>query len=780
MSAVNTSSAPTSAPMSALAISMVKNEADIIEASIRHNLHHVDLMVVIDNGSSDGTRQILEKLREEGLPLVLFDDPVFGHFQSEKVTEVYRRVVSVFQPQLVFLLDADEFIRAPDRQSLEAVLAQLEPGEQGFLPWMTHIPDPQATPQQLLSDPLGSSPWRRRQEEPVYHKAVIRRRPQDDLDIVIEQGNHSVRFRDGRPLPSAIVQGAYVAHLPVRSVAQVSAKAINGWQACIVRNRTRNVPGEAYQWQHLYERITSGQALSQAEVAEVALGYAQNSRPGRTLQADAVLDPTPARHGALRYLAMGRHDPLAKVALSMAQHIESEAPQPPRGTEVGLDVAAVASVLRRDQVDTLSILGGDAAWGEELVGLMPDLQGQPLEQATALLAPDLDLVLCSALFTGLSACATRRIVCWLPGGHSPDELLGFLQAADAAGWEVDMMQTLGLRAVASYAVVRRGGLVLRRIEGDASPNAPAVRVALVAMAGQPLSWTDPAPQVIRHALQTLVLADAPAVAVPARRAHPGRLNKMRVAVITPYHKEPRAWLERCLASVQAQDHVCEHFVISDGHPQDWLDQTNVRHIRLGLAHADYGNTPRSIGAQLAVAEGFDAVAFLDADNWYEPQHISACVDAALASGADYVVSGRSLNREDGSVLPWRSREDEMVEHVDTSCFFMLQGAFHALPRWLLMPKPMTMLGDRYFLLSLREENLREARTDRRTVNYLCGWADVYRAVGEAPPAFAKEALPLHQVRQWLRGLTERDHLLVERLSGCHIGTTAAVLTKMGA
>jgi hypothetical protein len=39
---------------------------------------------------------------------------------------------------------------------------------------------------------------------------------------------------------------------------------------------------------------------------------------------------------------------------------------------------------------------------------------------------------------------------------------------------------------------------------------------------------------------------------------------------------------------------------------------------------------------------------------------------------------------------------------------------------------------------------------------------------------------LHQVRQWLRGLTERDHLLVERLSGCHIGTTAAVLTKMGA
>ena len=28
------------------------------------------------------------------------------------------------------------------------------------------------------------------------------------------------------------------------------------------------------------------------------------------------------------------------------------------------------------------------------------------------------------------------------------------------------------------------------------------------------------------------------------------MNAMRIAVVTPYHQEPRAWLERCLESVR--------------------------------------------------------------------------------------------------------------------------------------------------------------------------------------------------------------------------------------
>lgn len=247
---------------------------------------------------------------------------------------------------------------------------------------------------------------------------------------------------------------------------------------------------------------------------------------------------------------------------------------------------------------------------------------------------------------------------------------------------------------------------------------------------------------------------------------------MNVAVVTPYHAEPRAWIERCLASVAAQTHACQHIVVADGRPQDWIDDTGVRHLRLDRAHADYGNTPRALGALMAISEGFDAIAFLDADNWYEPGHVAACVAAAQASGADFVSAQRRFVREDGSPMPYAWSEDTSGAHVDTSCFFLMFGAFHAVPRWLLMPKPMTILGDRFFLKSLRDEGLSEARTGACTVNYLCTWADVYRAVGEAPPAFAKDGLPTERLAAWMRRLQPGDLAHVRRLSGCALQAAA--------
>ena len=105
----------------ALGIMMAKNEADVVEAFVRHNLNYLDALVIVDNESVDDTRKILVQLQQEGLPIILFDDPVVGHFQAEIVTAVYRKVVPKFKPRFVFLLDADEFVVASSRGTARSI-----------------------------------------------------------------------------------------------------------------------------------------------------------------------------------------------------------------------------------------------------------------------------------------------------------------------------------------------------------------------------------------------------------------------------------------------------------------------------------------------------------------------------------------------------------------------------------------------------------------------------------------------------------------------------------
>ncbi len=240
---------------------------------------------------------------------------------------------------------------------------------------------------------------------------------------------------------------------------------------------------------------------------------------------------------------------------------------------------------------------------------------------------------------------------------------------------------------------------------------------------------------------------------------------MKVAVITPYYKEPREWIERCIAGVRAQSHPTTHLLVADGFAQDWIDGAGVRHLRLDKAHADYGNTPRALGALLAASEGYDAVCFIDADNWCSVDHVRSCVELARSGDYDYITTRRHMVREDGSIMPLRISEDVDGSHVDTNLYFLMRGAFHTLARWALMPRPMAVYGDRVFLASLRSDGLKSACTEERSLRYLCTWAHLYRDIGETPPAYAKDPLPVAGLPQWYGALGPREAELTRRLSG---------------
>jgi cellulose synthase/poly-beta-1,6-N-acetylglucosamine synthase-like glycosyltransferase len=134
----------------------------------------------------------------------------------------------------------------------------------------------------------------------------------------------------------------------------------------------------------------------------------------------------------------------------------------------------------------------------------------------------------------------------------------------------------------------------------------------------------------------------------------------RFAIVTPYYKEPRALVERCIASLKGQTVTADHILVADGVPQSWMD---IRHIKLDQPHRDYGNVVRGTGALLAAADAYDGIGFLDADNFLDSDHVQLCV-AAGRDGSDFVVAKRRFVRPDGSDFHLA----EGPGHIDTSCW----------------------------------------------------------------------------------------------------------------
>lgn len=210
---------------------------------------------------------------------------------------------------------------------------------------------------------------------------------------------------------------------------------------------------------------------------------------------------------------------------------------------------------------------------------------------------------------------------------------------------------------------------------------------------------------------------------------------MKVAVITPYYKEDEAMMLRCINSVKAQTHKdVTHLLVADGHP-------HANHASWGVEHmvipncGDYGDTPRAIGAAvIACRSEYDAVAFLDADNWYEPDHVKSAL-MHMSTVKPIVTTGRNLRRVDGSLLA-PCPESDGVNFCDTNCYVIHRSAFGIIGRWTYKEKKYGIVGDRMFWASLPKEYV--ARSPKHTVNYTTKFAVHYLHFKEKPPEDAIE------------------------------------------
>jgi Glycosyl transferase family 2 len=299
--------------MRLIGASMVRNEADIVEVFVRHNLTVLDRLVVIDHGSTDGTTEILQSLVQEGLPLTVQADDSIAFRQSEMMTRLVREVFGSTDADFVFAIDADEFLKVPSRPRLERALASLPPGAHALLKWHTYAPD-FAAGQDTIS--LIRSARRLSRDRHGLQKAVVARHFLND-GLLLDEGNHRILRPPGAPPGPPIRQAvlipeeAAIAHVPIRTAAQFSTKVAIGWLACL--SLPGRGPGQFFHWGEAYAELTSGRPLTPRMLTAMAANYSvlKGSRVPPAL-VSWVDDPF-LGDLQIAYGDKARHEPLALV-----------------------------------------------------------------------------------------------------------------------------------------------------------------------------------------------------------------------------------------------------------------------------------------------------------------------------------------------------------------------------------------------------------------------------------------------------------------------------------
>lgn len=237
--------------MTVIAVTMVRDEADVIEATLRHTATQVDRIIVADNLSTDGTAEILARLADE-LPLTVVADDEPGYFQADKMTRLALDAMNM-GADWVLPFDADEFWTGRDGRTVRAELEAIDHEiDTVYAAGYDHIGE-------------GLSSFRRPDPQPLPKVAF---RPGPDRRLAM--GNHDVTGGNGRACEALAFR-----HFQYRSLGQMARKVRQGAAAYAVTDLAETYGA------HWRQAAT----LSDEELAE--RWAALNGEPG------LVFDPAP-------------------------------------------------------------------------------------------------------------------------------------------------------------------------------------------------------------------------------------------------------------------------------------------------------------------------------------------------------------------------------------------------------------------------------------------------------------------------------------------------------
>ncbi len=328
--------------MKVVSVSMVRNEEDVIELFVRHNLHVVDEMIIVDHLSSDTTVDILDSLVAEGLPIQIVKETHPGYYQAKILTREMRRAARELSADWVIPLDADEFLTSQTGDTRK-LFEGLERSKVNAILWKTYVPRSlDLKDNSFLFDRIR---YRREPEASPYPKVIVPGKIAGKRGMQLKMGSHGVRDYSqlrNKTLEMVLMGDLCLAHFPVRSETQVKLKALQSRMALVVSLGSKTTVGKHHR--PIFDALRNGEDVSGERIAEYAFDYAVadefRSQP-ISLVEDPMLSNTSA--GDLKYACSSQHG----VMPALIRLAESQASQIRANNRMGFWAFVRERVLRK-------------------------------------------------------------------------------------------------------------------------------------------------------------------------------------------------------------------------------------------------------------------------------------------------------------------------------------------------------------------------------------------------------------------------------------------------